>query len=135
MLVGMSQFRASNRAVTMGERPEMPNWLHPILLTLAAFMLALSAPAAADGTDPQVLRPLLLAPSEAKPSPVERHRATIYRFGLKRDIRQLELERASDRIPQGVRRETQSRLGVQSRLNAQRSELSRISRALGRRTR
>ena len=131
----MTQHRTSNWVMTMSERSKRPEWRHPILLTLAAFMLAFSAPAAADGTDPQALRPLLLAPSEAKPDLVERHRATIYRFGLKRDIRQLELERASNRLPQGVGRKTQSRLGVQSRLNARRSELSRINRALGRRDR
>ncbi len=119
----------------MPEGPELPDRHRPIVPALVAFMLTLSAPAAAEGTDPQALRPLLLAPSGANPGPGERHRATIYRAGLERGIRQLERKRANNRLPHGVRRETHGRLGVQSRLNARRSELSRIDRSLRRRGR
>ncbi len=117
----------------MPQRLELPDWRRPVIPALAAMMLALSAPAAADGTDPQALRPLLLAPSTATPSSSERHRATVYRAGLKRDIRQHERNRANNRLTHGARRETHGRLGVQSRLNARRGELSRIGRSLRRR--
>ena len=102
---------------------------------LPAMMLLLPAfavPAAAEGERLEPLRPQLLVPSRERPSASEHHRATVYRSGLTRDIRRLEQRRASDSLSERAKAKAHGRLGIQSRLNARRAELSRINRALRR---
>ena len=89
----------------MAEVSALSAWLGLSLLTLAVI-----APAAADGTDPQALRPLLLAPSKSAPSPSNRQRATVYRSGLTREIRQLERAQTPNPSTSGTGRETHGRL-------------------------
>lgn len=123
------------------DRPALPAQIRPgRLLRLTVVFLALLAaptPLLAEGTDPQALRPLLLAPRAvtpglSAPGLSQRHRATIYRSGLQRSKQLLEQRQTrSPRLSQ-PRIGTQNRAGTQSRLNATRGELSRINRALGR---
>ena len=103
-----------------------------LVLAAALLLPGFAAPAGAEDAGLEPLRPQLLVPSRERPSASEHHRATNYRSGLKRDIRRLELRRAGDSLSERAKAKAHGRLGVQSRLNARRAELSRINRALRR---
>jgi hypothetical protein len=62
-------------------------------------------------------KPWLLSPPPEKPTPLQKHRAAVYRSDLQREIRRLEL------------RGPQTNIRSIDRLNTFRGELSRIERA------
>ena len=91
------------------------------LSTLATLLLGLAffpiAETSADDTNTFGARPWFLSPPPEKLTPLQKHRASVYRSDLQREIRRLEL------------RGPQTNIRSIDRLNTFRSELSRIERA------